>query len=538
MTRPNIIQFLENEAFFGRTFHDPSWANWKRILRATYGLPLDAAGRAWICQHAGLSKYSPPPGGPKEVAVITGRQSGKTIIASRVIGYEAAFPLMRPGVGEYYALMVSQDQRSSLRTLMSYAKAPFETSPVLKGSVLNATADALSLNTGVTIAAYPCRPAAIRGLRSVINIADELAFFLSTEGNPVDLEMLRAMRPGLATTGGKLIILSSPYAESGALYELHRKHFGKDDSSVLVIQATAPELNPTLPADYLARMEADDPEAYRSEVLGEFRKGISTLLDPDALMACVDMVTRERLPEAGVTYIAFVDAATGGGRDKFTVAIAHVQKIGGREIIVLDCIRAWAPPFDPNQAISEASALFKRYKIKQVVGDSYAGGSAATGEAGGFVESGFRAHGIRYTISEWNRSELYLELLPLINSNTVQLLNVPEMLKEFRMLERRRANSGRDIVNHRPGGHDDLANSAAGVLVHVAAARRKGGPFSRVGSWTKSTDGSVYIDGQQVHAPERSQSRENAPWVHPHERIEPVGPSEMSERKRRAWGGV
>ncbi len=29
-------------------------------------------------------------------------------------------------------------------------------------------------------------------------------------------------------------------------------------------------MNPTLPADYLERMEADDPEAYRSEVLGEF----------------------------------------------------------------------------------------------------------------------------------------------------------------------------------------------------------------------------------------------------------------------------
>jgi len=34
-------------------------------------------------------------------------------------------------------------------------------------------------------------------------------------------------------------------------------------------------MNPTLPADYLERMAADDPEAYRSEVLGEFRTGIA-----------------------------------------------------------------------------------------------------------------------------------------------------------------------------------------------------------------------------------------------------------------------
>jgi hypothetical protein len=44
--------------------------------------------------------------------------------------------------------------------------------------------------------------------------------------------MLRALRPALATTEGKLILLSSPYAQNGALYDLHRKHFGSDDSPV------------------------------------------------------------------------------------------------------------------------------------------------------------------------------------------------------------------------------------------------------------------------------------------------------------------
>jgi hypothetical protein len=44
-------------------------------------------------------------------------------------------------------------------------------------------------------------------------------------------------------------------------------------------------MNPTLPADYLARMEEDDPEACRSEVLGEFRAGIAAPLEPDALDA-------------------------------------------------------------------------------------------------------------------------------------------------------------------------------------------------------------------------------------------------------------
>src|SRR6185436_19716483 len=109
----------------------------------------------------------------------------------------------------------------------------------LRALVDGRTTDTLSLKSGVTLAAYPCRPAAVRGLRACLAIADELAFFRSTEGNPVDTEMLRALRPTLATTGGRLIILSSPYGQSGALWDLYRRHYGRD-SDVLMWRATAP----------------------------------------------------------------------------------------------------------------------------------------------------------------------------------------------------------------------------------------------------------------------------------------------------------
>jgi hypothetical protein len=93
------------------------------------------------------------------------------------------------------------------------------------------------------------------------------------------------------------------------------------------------------------------------------------------------------------------------------------------------------------------------------------------------------------------------------------------MLREFRGLERRRGSSGRDGVNHRPGSHDDLANAAAGVLVHMAAAKRKGGGFFLTGSWSRTTDGAIYIDGKQVRPGNRVRSRSDEPWIHPHERI-------------------
>ena len=199
---------------------------------------------------------------------------------------------------------------------------------------------------------------------------------------------------------------------------MHRRHYGRDDASVLIWQASAPEMNPTLPADYLARMAENDPEGYHSEVLGEFRAGASTLFDSDALAACVDEGVRERPPAAGARYHAFADPS-GGRRDKFTICIA--RRIDDR--VVLAAVRAWAPPFNPSGVIAEAADLLKTYRLTQVTGDRY---------AAEFVTERFRAHGITYTPSSRDHSQLYLELVPLVNARRAVLLDVQELLRELR----------------------------------------------------------------------------------------------------------
>jgi hypothetical protein len=355
-----------------------------------------------------------------------------------------------PDRTELYAVLVAQDHRAALLTLFGYARAPFENVAVLARSISEIRSDTIRLRSGVTLAAYPCRPAAVRGLRARVAVVDELAFFTATDGRPTDVEMLRALRPALATTGGKLIVLSSPYGQSGALWELHRRHFGRDDSSILLWQASAPEMNPSLPADYLARMREDDPEAHRSEVLGEFRAGVATFLDPDALEVCVVPDRRELPPSEGVSYQAFVDPS-GGSRDAFALAIAHAAD----DRVVLDVVRAWAPPFNPSGVVEEAAEVLRPYGVYEVVGDRY---------AGEWPREQFRRCGIEYRVGELDRSRLYLELLPRVHAGTVELPHDPALLRELRGLERRRGPAGRDRVDHRPGEHDDRANAVAGVV--------------------------------------------------------------------------
>jgi hypothetical protein len=434
----------------------PTWGAWRAFVAAVYGAPMDPAALAMFQRHSG--REQPRPGGYPEAVAIVGVQSGKSRTAAVITDGEALTG--QPGT---HALLFGQDLRGAMRVLLRYAREPFETLPAFRAEVMRETADTLELRNGVSLSAYPCRPAAARGLRACVVCIDELAFFTATDGRPTDTEMLRVARGRVATTGGKLIILSSPYAQSGALYELHRKHYGRDDSDTLIWQASAPEMNPTLSSDYLQRMEADDPEAYRSEVLGEFRAGVSTLFDVGTLRECVAEGVRER-PRDWVcrSYAAHVDPASGGGKDAFALSIAHRE--GDR--VVLDVVRVWKPPFNPSGAIAEAARLVREgYGMGVVQRDVY---------APGFVDEGFRTHGIICEAAKRTTSEHYLEMVPLVNAKAAVLLDDPELLRELSGLERHRGPSGRDRVDHRPGAHDDRAAACAGAL--VAARRPPPGP--------------------------------------------------------------
>lgn len=467
-----IIDALSSPVLFGAlpAFRNlVSWRPWLVLLRAVYGLEMNPADLDVFRKHTGRS--TPRPGGYPEAVAIVGRQSGKSAIAATVAAFEAATSRQRGT----FALLVAQDERGVKRTLFSYAREPFRSVPVFAREVERETADTVELSSGASLGCYPCRPAAVRGVRASVVAVDELAYFTATDGRPTDREMLRAIRPTLATTGGKLLILSSPYGQSGALWDLHRQHHGREDSPVLIWQASAPEMNPTLAPDYLARMEQDDPEAYRSEVLGEFRAGIASLFDAEALDACVARGVREVPPVPGTSYRAHYDAS-GGRSDAAAISIGHREKA----LLRLDCVRRWPAPHNPETVIGEAADVLRAYGLPEVQIDRF---------GGDFPIRAFERAGIRAFVAEKATSDHYLSMLPRVNSASLVLLDLPDLLRELRGLERRRGSSGKDHVDHRGGAHDDAAAAVAG-LVALLSARRGVSDLSTIGvGWRQANAG-------------------------------------------------
>ena len=209
-------------------------------------------------------------------------------------------------------------------------------------------------------------------------------------------------------------------------------------------------MNSSLPQSVIDRAIERDPASAAAEYLAQFRTDIESFVSIEAVRACVSNIY-ERAPERGVTYHGFVDPS-GGSADSFTLCIA--DNVTTKQTIVIDAIREVKPPFSPEAVVLEFASLLKSYKISKVIGDRY---------AGVWPVEMFLKVGIIYEQSAKPKSELYIDLLPLINSARIDLLDHPKLISQLIGLERRTARSGRDSIDHSPGSHDDVCNAVAGV---------------------------------------------------------------------------
>jgi hypothetical protein len=129
---------------------------------------------------------------------------------------------------------------------MRYCRGYLESSAVLRREVKGFADHETTLRNGNVITTLAADYRSLRGRTLLCALLDEAAFLRSETSATPDFETARALLPGLATTGGMLVNLSSPYRRTGLLFERHRAYFGKDDDDVLVVAGPSEVFNPTL----------------------------------------------------------------------------------------------------------------------------------------------------------------------------------------------------------------------------------------------------------------------------------------------------
>lgn len=447
---------LTDPAYFGGQLEGDSWGGWRVLLLAIMGETLKRDELAIFTTLTG--RLAAPTEPVRQFIGVIGRRGGKTRALSVLAAFLACCVdhrnILAPG--ERGVLPVLASTKDQAVNAFNFVVGAIEASPALRGLIESKTADTLTLSTGIDISVRTASFRGIRGITAIGIICDETSFWRSDEvsANP-DVESIRAAQPALLVTGGPLVSISSPYSRRGFQWAAYNKNFGPEGNPrILVAQAATHVMNPSADMAWIQEQYDEDPASAAAEFGAEFRSDIEAFIDRDIVESCVESGVLE-IPPCGKHYFGFVDAAGGSGSgDAMTLAIAHLEG----DIAVLDCLRERKPPFSPSAVCEEFAATLKSYGLARVKADRW---------GSGFVKEAFEEHGIECIQSAKPKSEIYLELLLMLMSGRVRLLDNPRLISQIASLERKTARGGRDSIDHPPRMHDDLANACSGALVGV-----------------------------------------------------------------------
>lgn len=463
---------------------------WSAVLAALFGIRLEKLEQTVLQKLCGYRV--PAPSGYGEGIVIAGRRAGKSIVAACVGLFECIvrgdehMQWLAPGQRGYVAI-ISRTQRQALE-LFRYARSIVERNPELHAllecdPLESQSGGELRFKNGTVLTVMVASRSSIRGYTFLATILDEFAWVAYDEASSdPDIEIVSAARFAMVAPAGaprrRLLVISSPAAKMGFVYESHRQFYGKSNDLVLVAHGDTFTFNESISPAALESERIRDPQRYRREVEAEFLDSVSPFLDGDLVNAAARdpdayVFGANRYPGSTTLgpgqyggHCAAIDLAF--KRDSSALAIGRVEEqIDGLPPRYVVCgVWIWTPqpgqPLVVEQVLSQISAICRRYGVNWVACDQFAFQP---------LQESARRYGIDlHEIPATNQSkvEIFTRLRELLISRRLSLPADERLLRELRELEARVSQSNNIVIGHpmRASAHDDVACAVA-WLVYV-----------------------------------------------------------------------
>lgn len=469
-----ILDLFDNLPWFDS---GADWTAWRSFLCAVYGLPMSQEEYDIYVKCTG--RKDAPTKKAEQFAGICGRRARKSAIAATIAVFEGGYRDYTPHLapGERAMIPIISADKESAQAIRRFTEAILVQPGLSHLLAGEPKGEEIPLRTHVDIKIRAAKITAGRSWAIPLALLDEVAFFPTKESATPDEDIIRGIRGAMANIPGAMLgLLSSPYAQRGVLWDAYEQHYGNEGDPVLVWVATTLTMHKTAAiVEFVQKEWKRDPVAAAAEVGNEvgvitFRADVKDFISRDVLKALTVTGRKELLPcslepvelghaePARYTYFGFVDPS-GGSQDAMTLAIAHWDHEKNKA--VLDLLRHEPAPFKPKDVVKKFAADLLRYHLGSVTGDAY---------AGLWPRDEFSDNGIAYLLSDRDKHDIYRDLLPALNSGTVELLDDEMCFDELKSLQRRLTSTGREIIDHPQGLHDDLANSAAGALLEATTA--------------------------------------------------------------------
>ena len=178
-----------------------------------------------------IAERDPPTSRVRELWIVAGRRAGKDSIACMISAHAAALfnqhDRLRRGERALVACLACNREQAQI--VLNYTRSYFTDIPSLKSMVTRRVANGFELNNGVDIAIATNSFRSIRGRAILCAIFDEIGFWRDELSATPDEQVYAAVKPGMATLPGAMLIgISTPYRKAGLLYKKFSAHYGND----------------------------------------------------------------------------------------------------------------------------------------------------------------------------------------------------------------------------------------------------------------------------------------------------------------------
>jgi hypothetical protein len=391
---------------FGKIFAATSFWTWRTVGKLIDDVPLNERREIELFEQATGRPYNRQARrAVRRLIILAGRRAGKDRFLSAVGVWRAALCTdwrqhQSPGEGAVVILLGRDKKQAAI--LRRYCHGLLQ-APDLKHQVVRETNEVIEFRNGSSLEIASNDVALVRGRSAIAVLGSECCYWKTGDyAASSDEEVVGAAEPSMAMSpdGGLLVLGSSVYHKRGYMFRQYRELFGNADSDDLVWFTPSKVMNPKLPQSVVDKAMAKDPHIAGAEYLNRWREDLSECFPYDAVEACVDENAYERPRVPNTTYLAYQDAASGGGEDSFALAIAHRE----RDIVILDLLHERRPRFVAYEVIAEYAQILKAYGISEIHGDRYAFQLFA---------DEWRKHHIIAREPEASTTENYLRALPL-----------------------------------------------------------------------------------------------------------------------------
>jgi hypothetical protein len=423
-----------------------------------------------------------PVGARSVVGAVCGARGGKSyvLVALRLVHGMLVRDLSSMAPGQKAVALIIAPNDKLRREVMNYALGAVRSKPELAAMLDGAPASdgfgirrpdghVVRFETGVaTAGGYGARGRALTDFA-----LDECAFFRDSSFKVNDEEIYRA-GSARVLPGGQTIVASTPWAQAGLLYELHKRNFGKPGDALVAHAPTLVLHDSEMTRIIVEREEARDPDNARREFGAQFMTGGTTVFfEASALDTATDDTVFALKPNDQV----MAGGDFGFRSDSSSLILVAIR---GSQIHV----------FDGAEERPEEGAPLKPSKTVEVFARRINGKCRylmADGHYREAIAEHLEAHGLSYAPAPTQPAETYVRARMLLREGRIRIHGLDfrdRMMQQLREVHGKpTSGGGMSIVHPRwsTGGHGDLA--AAFVLaLWQASGDAVGTPDPEVGT--------------------------------------------------------